>query len=104
MSSTRVNTYKPFFFRGIDTRTSNSKVSRNIFNLDNYHKIMRDGNNIYAFFYRGDDSKRDYIACCNNEDGARWVLDCILRRQTTTEEEVLSVEKEGYDDDTSVYV
>lgn len=96
--SDKVIAYKPFFFRGINTTKTVYGISGQIFNIDNYHKIERNGNNVYALLYSGGDRKFDYIAYCNNEDGARWVMDCIMRRQTTTEEQVLSVEEKGYDD------
>lgn len=96
--SDKVIAYKPFFFKAIDTTKSAFGVSDQIFNLDNYHKIVRNVNSIYAQVHKDKGSKTDYIAYCNNEDGARWVMDCIMRRQTTTEEQVISVEQNGYDD------
>ena len=96
--SDKVIAYKPFLFKEINTTKKVYAVSDQIFNIDNYHKIGRKGNNIYATVYGGKEQKRDWIAYCNNEDGARWVMDCIMRRQTTTEEEVISVEQDGYDD------
>ena len=97
--SDKVIAYKPFLFRTINTTGKTYRVPPDqIFNLDSYHKIERDGNNVRAVFYSNGDRKIDYIAHCNNEDGARWVMDCIMRRQTTTEEEVISVEQNGYSD------
>lgn len=94
--SDKVITYKPFFFKVIDT-TERQAVDR-ILNLDNYHHITRDRNYVSASIHTGNGLKHTPIAQCNNEDGARWVMDCIMRRQTTTEEEVISVEQNGYSD------
>ena len=96
--SDKVIAYKPFFFKEINTREKEGKTRDRIFNLDEFHTIQRNGNSVSATTYNGEDQKLVYIAHCNNEDGARWVMDCVMRRQTTTEESVLSVEENGYDD------
>ena len=96
--SDKVIAYKPFLFRAINTTKHAHVVSDRIFNIDNYHRIERNGNNVSAMFYSGEKRRFDHIAYCNNEDGAKYVIDCIMRRQTTTEESVLSVEENGYDD------
>ena len=93
----KVIAYKPFFFKVIDTTERKSEESDRILNLDNYHRISRNGSYVTAATYSGGDVKSTPVARCNNEHGARWVMDCILRRQTTTEEKVLSAEKDEYD-------
>ena len=94
----KVIAYEPFFFRVIDTTDRKSEEFDRILNLDNYHHISRNGSYVSAATYSGGDLKHTPVAQCNNEDGARWVMDCIMRRQTTTEEQVISVEQNGYDD------
>ena len=96
--SDKVIAYKPFFFKEINTTEKEEETRDRIFNLDEFHTIQRNGNSISATTYNGKDRKLIYIAQCNNEDGARWVMDCIMRRQTTTEDEVISVEQNGYSD------
>lgn len=95
--SDKVIAYEPFFFRVIDTTDRKSEESDRILNLDNYNYINRNGSSVTAATYSGGAVKNTRVARCNNEHGARWVMDCILRRQTTTEEQVLEVEKDGYD-------
>ena len=63
--------------------------------------FRRSGTQVSAYTYGGD-RKSVTIARCNNEDGARYVMDCIMARQTVTEELVISAE-EGYDE-TKTYI
>lgn len=93
----KVIAYEPFLFKEINTRKEKSDEYDRIINLDHYHKIERNKTSVSAVIYTAEGRKRTPIAQCNNENGARWVMDCILRRQTTTEEQVRSVEKDGYD-------
>ena len=96
--SDKVIAYKPFLFKVINTTEEKSEEYDQILNLDSYHKIERNQTYVYAVIYFGKELRRSVVAECNNEDGAKYVIDCIMRRQTTTEESVLSVEEKGYDD------
>jgi len=100
--SDKVVTYKPFFFKAINTTEKKSKKSDRILNLDNYHNIERNGRNVSAVNYSGEGLRRTPVAQCNNENGARYVMDCIQRRHAVTEEEVISAEKR-YDETTQYF-
>ena len=92
----KIIAYIPFFFKAINT-TKKSEKSDRILNLDNYHNIERKGCRVSAVNYSGEGRRRTPVAQCNNEAGARYVMDCILQRRTVTETEVISAEKKGYD-------
>ena len=100
----KVVAYKPYFFREINTTAGGSEHQERIFNLDEFHTFRCRGSDVSAYIYSGGggDFKSDTIARCNNEDGARYVMDCIMARQTVTEELVISAE-EGYDE-TKTYI
>lgn len=93
----KVIAYTPFLFKEINTTKETSDDFDRIINLDLYHKIERNKTYVSAVIYSAEGQKRTPVAQCNNEDGARWVMDCLLRRQNTTKKEVLSIEKNGYD-------
>ena len=97
----KIVAYKPYFFREINTTEGVAHRDR-IFNLDEFQTFMRNGTQIHASVYSGGDLRRTLIAKCNNEDGARYIMNCIMARQTVTEEFVLSAEK-GYDE-TKTYI
>lgn len=99
----KVIAYEPFLFKEINTTKEKSDEYDRIINLDHYHRIERNKTNVSAVIYFPDGIKRTTVAKCNNEDGARWVMKCILLRQTTTEEQVRSVEKDGYEDTPSFF-
>lgn len=91
--SDKITAYEPFFFKAINTREKKSKKIDRILNLDNYHNIERNGRNVSAVNYSGEGLRRTPVAQCNNEAGARYVMDCIQRRYAVPEEEVINAEE-----------
>ena len=88
--------YKPYFFREINTIENKSEHEDRIFNVDEFHTFSRYRDTVYALVYSAGQTERVTIARCNNEDGARYVMDCIIARQKVTEELVIAAEQ-GYD-------
>lgn len=67
------------FFRKIDVNISNVQPQDTLLNLDDFVSIQRDGS-----FVRGrrtPTGKQEDIAICDTNEGAEYVLDCILKKE-----------------------
>lgn len=69
-----------YYFRKINMLKTSEKSERQdyLFNLDKFHTIFRDDNEIIA---EGDVNSRVVIAVCQTSSGAKYVLDCIEREK-----------------------
>ena len=73
------------FFRKIDVNISNVQSVQpvqpqdTLLNLDDFVSIQRDGS--YVRGYRTSTGKLEDIAICNTNEGADYVLDCILKKE-----------------------
>ena len=67
------------FFRKIDVNISNVQPQDTLLNLDNFVSIQRDGSFVRG--YRTSTGKQEDIAICDTNEGADYVLDCILKKE-----------------------
>ena len=80
-----------YFFRQINTLASSAKSERRevIYNLDEFHIISRLGRKITASRVG---EKPVLIASCRSDEGAEYVMQCILAGQQVDSNELSYIE------------
>ena len=84
------------FFRKIDVNISNVQPQDTLLNLDDFVSIQRDGSVVMG--YRSSTGKQEGIAICKTNEGADYVLDCILKKEYLDKErfDLIDSGKEPY--------